>query len=620
MVRGREGGDRVCCKERVEEGSLRRQRQIRKSDQSASFPNASMDGQTYHGRGLSLTQLVFALKEELRRTAYSPSYVTRSRVLVEQTPYFLYSHGLDKLSQLDEDITTILATVREWRNSLIPINRLPEDILSLIPTHLSCQQDRLRASFICVHWRRAFLRRAELWSELFLWKGEDCVEAHLERSKGSILDVSTRHDIPVGTLKLISPHTGRIGSLRFLSDKWVDIHKFSETTSGLLPLLHTLEINIAEEGDLEGFDAMNPPFLPLFGNATHLQAFCFRSVTNRLQFINYFSFPSLVSFDFAALPPERFNASRLLDFLEASPKLRTVDIRLTGTVSLDGVLQGRVVILPDVEKFNLLMTDCGPGYELVAHISCPSARRTTLVQKDGYPEQAFCTSDSWDTIVRQYTKSPVEEVTLEIRTTPTFASKLTFQSADTAVIELNYHINLTDEDEDEDDFDLRSAGALEEVFTQATWLIQRHPQLVNVKRLNICHSFHFLVPISIPHIANEARRLFKALGPLDELTIYHCDIQPYSIPFLNVPEGYTTVDVPEGCITASAVFPSIKQLTISHPLHSSDEQCTAAIVGLAKSQHVLGIPFERVVIFRESIPMGMEEGLRQWVGSVEHHV
>ena len=257
---------------------------------ASSFPNAanSMDGQTYPGRGLSLPQLVFALKEELRRTAYSPSYVTRSRVLVEQTPYFLYSHGLDKLSQLDEDITTILATVREWRNSLIPINRLPEDILSLIPTHLSCQQDRLRASFICVHWRRAFLRRAELWSELFLWKGEDCVKAHLERSKGSILDVSTRHDIPVGTLKLISPHTGRIRSLRFLSDKWADIHKFSETTSGLLPLLHTLEINIAEEGDLEGFDAMNPPFLPLFGNATHLQAFCFRSVTNRLQFINYF--------------------------------------------------------------------------------------------------------------------------------------------------------------------------------------------------------------------------------------------------------------------------------------------------------------------------------------------
>ena len=244
--------------------------------------------------------------------------------------------------------------------------------------------------------------------------------------------------------------------------------------------------------------------------------------------------------------------------------------------------------------------------------------RTTLIQEDGYPEQAFCTSDSWDTIVRQYTRSPVEEVTLEIRTTPTFASKLTFQSADTAIIELNYRIDLTDEDEH--DFDNRSAWTLEDVFTQATWLIQRHPQLANVKRLNICHSYHFLIPISIPNIANGAGRLFKTVGPLDELTIYHCDIRPYFILFLEVPEGYVTVGVPEGCITASLVFPPIKQLTISHPLHSSDEQCMAAIVGLAKLQHMVGIPFERVVICRESMPMGMEEGLRQWVGSVEHHV
>ena len=39
------------------------------------YQHPSMDAQTYPGQGLSIPQLVFALKRELRRAAYSPSYV-----------------------------------------------------------------------------------------------------------------------------------------------------------------------------------------------------------------------------------------------------------------------------------------------------------------------------------------------------------------------------------------------------------------------------------------------------------------------------------------------------------------------------------------------------------------
>jgi len=45
----------------------------------ASSPTLSvsfMDAKPYPGRGFSLSQLVFALNEELKRTAYSPSCVT----------------------------------------------------------------------------------------------------------------------------------------------------------------------------------------------------------------------------------------------------------------------------------------------------------------------------------------------------------------------------------------------------------------------------------------------------------------------------------------------------------------------------------------------------------------
>jgi hypothetical protein len=41
------------------------------------FSISQTDMNTYPGRGLSLSQLVFALNEELKRVAYSPMHVER---------------------------------------------------------------------------------------------------------------------------------------------------------------------------------------------------------------------------------------------------------------------------------------------------------------------------------------------------------------------------------------------------------------------------------------------------------------------------------------------------------------------------------------------------------------
>ena len=62
------------CKQQIGEGG-KLQSQIRKSKPLVN--TLSMDSQTYPGQGLSIPQLVFALKQEVRRAAYSPSYVTQ---------------------------------------------------------------------------------------------------------------------------------------------------------------------------------------------------------------------------------------------------------------------------------------------------------------------------------------------------------------------------------------------------------------------------------------------------------------------------------------------------------------------------------------------------------------
>jgi hypothetical protein len=480
--------------------------------------------------------------------------------------------------------------------------------LFLIPTYLHSQNDRLRASFVCRHWRRTFLRHARLWSELTLSKGENYVKTLLERTKQSLLDVII-DSAPVNAITLLSSNTIRIRSLSLFFNKWVDIQKISDIICGPLPLLHALTINSTMEDGLQGFDDLAPPSRPLFGDATNLTALRLYSPSGWLPLLNHVVFRNPASFDLVVTGGAGgFRVSGLLDFLEASQTLRKVSVMILWGISLDGIPKERVVSLPNAEEISLVMTDGAPGYQIAAHMSCPSARNTTLVHEkmanDPIPDDIFPNFACWSAIVRQHTRSPVEGVTLQITSYDGVTCKLTFLSPDASVLELRSTLDTDDEDGDEgpiEDF-------YDEALIQATQAIRNYPQLTNLKRLRICHGYH---SDYVSHVVNEIGRVFKSLGPLDELTIYDSDLQPYLHPFLDLPE--TSIHG----IVNPIVFPPVKELTISHPLKLADREGTA-IAELAKSHHTRGTPFERVVIRGERMPVGMEEELRPWVGNVEH--
>lgn len=566
--------------------------------------------QLYPGNGLTLPQLVFALNEELKCTVYAPSYVAEDHRLSRNDMYTdsLFSFTSDQVSQLDQDTSIALATIREWRNSFIPINRIPFDVFSLIPTHLSSQKDRLHVSSVCRHWRRTFLRRAELWSKLFLSNGEDYVKTFLERAKGSELDIIIDRDVPVHTMALLSSNTRQMRSLDFLCANWMDIQKFSQVNSEPLPLLHTLTIDTAYP---DSFDGTTPQHL--FSNAVNLRMLRFYSRSRSSPSFLRFDFPNLVSFEFSAKPSlnQEFRAPRLLDFLEASPTLRTVFVTIIGHISFQDFSRERIITLPNVEDFSLITSDGGHGYELAAHISCPSARLASLVHKrtDAYavPEEAsiFPSPTLWKAIVRQYTRSPVEEVKIELKVTAAIFCQLAFRSGDGTLIELCFK----GVKENEDGFYLPSQEMQNKVLAQSTTTVQNHPHLANLKCLWVRHSFDSVCFPEESHVANEIGRLFKSLGPLDELTIHHCDLRPYCRSIFNFLGDRAD---------ESVVFPPTKQLVISHPTYLSDEYCKVLIMGLAESQHARGIPFERVIIRRESMSEEIEEELRPWVGSVEY--
>ena len=538
-----------------------------------------------------------------------------ARGLKERYTDFLYSFTFDNISQLDQDVSTASAAIREWRNTFVPINRVPLDILSLIPAHLASQKDRFRASFVCRHWRRTFLQRATLWSELYLSMGEAYVKTLLGRAKGSMLDIFAGHTKSLGYVVDLRSHTKQIGYLDFSYHYWKNIQRFSEVNSGPFPLLHTLRIDAVSEFDLNGPDVMTPPSLPLFSTAVNLKDFLLYSEGS--PFINHFVFPKLTTFQLSAVPEEEeFHASQLLDFLEASPMLRTVHMKVIGDILLQGIPRERVVVLPDVETFSLVVSEGGPGYEVATHISCPSVRNMTLIHDkvahDALPEEIFPALISWNTIARQYARAPIEEVALEINlfNDPLITCSVTFRSPDATVLRLVFKVAASDDDEDEED-QMNFLDVHYGAFSQASRTIRNHPHLASVKRLCIHHRAILSHSDQLTRTANEVGLLFKSMGPLEELSLEYCDIQAYLRPLLSSQEHHD--------MEQHAVFPPVKEFRITHPsmAHNSRGACMETIVEFAKSRHELGVPFERLTICMERLPAAMAEKLGPWVGVVD---
>ena len=421
----------------------------------------------------------------------------------------------------------------------------------------------------------------------------------LERAKGSPLDVVIDHGAPSNRITPLLPHTRQIRHLAFSQSYWTEVSSHSRVISGPLPLLRTLTIRINESDGLYGqpnkLDAL------LFSGAINLEGFVFEPGSTGS--LNNFVFPNLSTLKLSTPPLTDFKASDLFDFLNASPKLRTVEVKIRGDTHPETAPR-ELVVLPNVETFSLNVYGTrSQVYESAIHISCPRATYTSLEQDIfnkllAYGTEVFPNFNSCQAIFHQYSTSPVEEVTLEVKDSGRIMTlmeySLTFKSSNAAVIRLGFNLGKSEEELDfsHEDLDLL-------VFTRACQVIQFHPQLSHIRRLHIkdcSESFSYEAAMAMAGVLQE---FLGSLGPLDELAIHGFD------PHILLPEsGYS-------------VFPPVKELTIAELAMFDEELYADAIVELAKSQHELKKPFERVKIHAREIPATMEERLGPWVSEAD---
>ena len=430
----------------------------------------------------------------------------------------------------------------------------------------------------------------------------------LERAKGSALDITSTRLGRAETLALLSPHARQLRTIDFVQDHWSSIQKFSEAASGPLLLLNTLKIDVvrpsgsgwANIGVLE----MNPPSLPLFSGAVNLRNFILQS--RGAPFLNHFAFPNLTAFGLRAMP-EEFPVSQLLDFLEASPTLQMVYIEIVAEIHTEDVLPERVVILPNVKILSVIQDR--PGYRIAAHISCPSARLTSLIHEKydveyRMPQEVFPASASWNAIGPQYMASRIDAIALRITTTEDVALScfLSFLSFGSATLKLGYRIIRCEDGES------LLGDKYSRVFSHAFRAVQTHPLLSNIKHLQIWDRHGPLAPHQLAHIAREAARLFKFVGPLEELVLDVDDLGPFLSPFFDPPEFQVS--------SRPHALPLIKRLRIvEQPEKPLSVKCVAAIVKFVKSQHIRGVPFEHATFHMKFPPLGMAERLKPWVGT-----
>lgn len=429
--------------------------------------------------------------------------------------------------------------------------------------------------------------------------------------KGAPLDVVATSNTPRDVMALLTPRRQQIRSLVFTPSCWADVITFSEVNSGPLPLLHTLNIyTLNPPASGQPLDTATDSLLPLFAGAINVRRFILSTI--RPQNLNLFAFPNLTTFILSASSPGGLVASDLLDFLEATPTLHTIDIKIFWRIILEDIPRGPIVVLPNVEFFSLLVVDGNHVYDLAARLSCPCAKDTSLAYEISdntftIGVEAFPTSVPWNAIIQQYTRSPVEEVTFEVDPDPpgaTTAHSLAFQSSDMTVLRLDF--NAPKDITDQDELFLTTGEAKLRAFSQACGAIRSHPFLLHIKRLHIEHRSMISELNFSLSAADRIGKLFGSLGRLEELTIHGDDLRIYLAPFF--PEFGDL----------ERVFPHVQHLTISDPWIGADGRARAdAIVELVKLQHELGKPFEHVTVCGGKLPTGMAERMEQWVGSVD---
>ena len=279
--------------------------------------------------------------------------------------------------------------VRLMKNAFVPINRIPYEVLSIIPDYWAGEdtenefkdptdKDLITLTHVCHDWRELFISRPSLWTRLDCMSVEK-TRVYIERSKSSPLEVHISKDLETykfpseDALPLTIPHLGRVKSLSIAGFDKNFVELINKHFNRPAPFLEKLKICFYADPyaiTATTFDR----------NLSSLQELCLIGVLTDLP---WRSMGNLTKFDFCRVPSDRISVTQLLDFFEHAPLLSIIRLR-KAFPDTSNAPPDRVVPLFSLKKLHIIAQ---PAHSiLLNHLSIPSG--ALLVLEFGFDSEA----------------------------------------------------------------------------------------------------------------------------------------------------------------------------------------------------------------------------------------
>jgi hypothetical protein len=274
------------------------------------------------------------------------------------------------VNALEQDALEVLDLVRSLKNSLAPINKIPPEVLSLVPDYFDedwMDENLIALTHVCRGWRDAFISRSSLWTRLY-FTNVDKTHTYIQRSRTSPLEFHIySHIFLHNAFYLAILHLHRLKSLLVIT---------SEREDTVLEYFH-YHAPLLEELDIDIRDPNRPAFdNKLFnGDLSSLRKLSLSGVMTDLPWRNLANLRA-VSLGFYA---PNIGITQFLDFFESAPLLRTVEI-CDSIPGLSDASPKRMVALPHLTtlRINADRTHA----TLLDHLSIPAG--ASLLQEFDY--------------------------------------------------------------------------------------------------------------------------------------------------------------------------------------------------------------------------------------------
>ena len=263
----------------------------------------------------------------------------------------------------------VLSLVRSVKNSFVPVNRIPPEILSLTPDYYDeddVDQGLITLTHVCRSWRDAFISRSSLWTRLD-FTNVDKTRAYIHRSKSFPLEIYLEKNQNNSYLDdaffLVIPHIHRVKSLVIRAKDLSDTIKHFYHH---VPLLEKLDIRLTHH------------HAPIFNTRIFkgdLSSLCKLSLGGVITCLPCNNLANLTTFKLKSSPPGLCSITRLLNFFKHSPLLHTIDLKDSIPMSSNAP-PGQTVSLP---YLRLLAISAQPPHStLLNHLLIPAGASLVL--------------------------------------------------------------------------------------------------------------------------------------------------------------------------------------------------------------------------------------------------